>query len=113
MSLTDSTPLEIAKAASISSRNLAALSAKDRNDALKAIHQALLHAKDTILEANRKDLVFASQAAANGELSQAIIKRLDLGRKGKFEDMLQGIIDVQELDDPGKFYASTGLMQYS
>lgn len=59
-------------------------------------------AKDTILEANAKDLELATKAAEDGELSQSVLKRLDLGRKGKWEDMLQGILDVRDLEDPGE-----------
>ena len=102
MSLTDSSPLEIAKVASISSRSLAILPAQARNGALTAIHKALQEAKDTILAANARDLELATKAAEDGELSQSVLKRLDLGRKGKWEDMLQGILDVRELEDPGK-----------
>ena len=102
MSLTDSSPLQVAKAASISSRNLATLSTEARNDALTAMHGALSEAKDTILTANAKDLELAMKAAEDGELSQSVLKRLDLGRKGKWEDMLQGILDVRDLEDPGE-----------
>lgn len=108
MSLTDSSPLEIAKAASIAARNIAVLPAETRNSALSAIHQALLNARENILAANAKDLELAMTAAANGELSQSVLKRLDLGRKGKFEDMLQGILDVRDLEDPG----SINILQY-
>lgn len=101
MSVTDSAPLEVAKAASTASRNLAILPSKPRNDALTAIHGALRDAKDQILAANARDLELATKAAENGELSQSVLKRLDLGRKGKWEDMLQGILDVRDLDDPG------------
>lgn len=101
MSLTDSSPNEIAKAAAISSRSLAVLSTKARNAALTAVHQALSDAKQTILAANVTDLEHASKAAQNGHLSQSVLKRLDLCRKGKWEDMLQGILDVRDLDDPG------------
>ena len=102
MSLTDSSALQVAKAASASSRRLATLPAQDRNDALTAVHQALLDAKSTILKANARDLASATKAAAEGELSQSVLKRLDLGRKGKWEDMLQGILDVRDLEDPSK-----------
>lgn len=102
MSLTDSSPQEVAKAASISSRNLAILPTQARNDALTAIHRALQEAKDTILAANGRDLELATKAAEDGELSQSVLKRLDLGRKGKWEDMLQGILDVRDLKDPGE-----------
>ncbi|KAL8687202.1 MAG: hypothetical protein Q9224_005220 [Gallowayella concinna] len=100
MSLTDSSPAQIAKAASVASRNLAILPSADRNNALTAIHQSLERAKTTILSANSKDLNLASKAAADGELSQSVLKRLDLGRPGKWEDMLQGILDVRDLEDP-------------
>jgi glutamate-5-semialdehyde dehydrogenase len=102
MSLTDSTPLAVAKAASNSSRALAVLPTQSRNDALTSIHQALSKAKDIILAANARDVELATKAAANGELSQSVLKRLDLSRKGKWEDMLQGILDVRNLEDPGE-----------
>ncbi len=102
MSLTNSSPLEVAKAASISSRSLATLSTRARNDALTVIHHALQESKEEILAANAQDLKSAVQAAENGELSQSVLKRLDLGRKGKWEDMLQGILDVRDLEDPGE-----------
>lgn len=102
MSLSNSSPLEVAKAASISSRSLATLSTEARNNALTAIHEALAKSKGTILAANAKDLELANKAAENGELSQSVLKRLDLARKGKWEDMLQGILDVRDLEDPGK-----------
>lgn len=101
MSLTESSPEQAARAASFSSRALATLSLGARNDALTAIHDALLQEKDTILQANAKDLELASKAAESGTLSQSVLKRLDLGRPGKFDDMLKGILDVRELDDPG------------
>ncbi|KAL8897330.1 MAG: hypothetical protein Q9192_002634 [Flavoplaca navasiana] len=100
MSLTDSSPGQIAKAASVASRNLATLPSADRNNALTAIHQSLLQAKESILEANARDLSLASKAAEDGQLSQSVLKRLDLGRPGKWEDMLQGILDVRDLEDP-------------
>jgi glutamate-5-semialdehyde dehydrogenase len=102
MSLTDSTPLAVAKAASNSSRALGVLPTQSRNDALTSIHQALSGAKDIILAANARDVELATKAAANGELSQSVLKRLDLSRKGKWEDMLQGILDVRNLEDPGE-----------
>ena len=102
MSLTNANPERAARAAKTSSRKLATLSVNARNAALDAIHSALADARDTILAANAKDLENAKTYAANGELSPSIVKRLDLGRKGKFDDMLQGIKDVKELEDPGR-----------
>ena len=102
MSLTDSSPLNIAEAASTASRNLAILPTQARNDALTAMHGALQESKDTILAANARDLKLATKAAEHGKLSQSVLKRLDLGRKDKWEDMLQGILDVRDLEDPGE-----------
>jgi glutamate-5-semialdehyde dehydrogenase len=101
MSLTESSPEQAARAASLSSRALATLPVAARNEALTAIHDALLQEKDAILQANAKDLELASKAAESGSLSQSVLKRLDLGRPGKFDDMLKGILDVRGLEDPG------------
>lgn len=102
MSLTNASPEQAARAAKTSSRKLATLSVDARDAALLAIHDALADARDTILAANATDLENAKKSAENGELSPSILKRLDLGRKGKFDDMLQGIKDVRELEDPGR-----------
>lgn len=101
MSLTNDSPEVAAAAAKTASFTLASLPASDRNEALEAIHAALTASKDKILAANARDLVLAREAAADGKLSQALVSRLDLGKKGKFEDMLQGILDVRDLEDPG------------
>ncbi|TID22127.1 glutamate-5-semialdehyde dehydrogenase [Venturia nashicola] len=100
MSLTNSTAEEAARAARLASRKLAILPTSARNDALTAIHAALADAKDDILAANALDLAAATKAAESGNLSLSLVKRLDLGRSGKFEDMLQGILDVRGLEDP-------------
>ena len=102
MSITNSTPIEVAKAASVASRTLAVLPTIARNKALTAIHDSLCAAKETILEANAGDVQEATKAAANGRLSQSVLGRLDLSRKGKWEDMLQGILSVRDLEDPSK-----------
>jgi glutamate-5-semialdehyde dehydrogenase len=107
MSLTNASPAEAAKAAKSASHILATLPATARNDALTAIHAALTEAKDAILEANARDLVLAKKSAENGELSLSIVSRLDLGKKGKWEDMLKGILDVRELEDPGELLYRT------
>ena len=102
MSLTNASPAECAKAARAASRTLAVLSTQERNNALTAIHDALAAAKESILLANKCDLVSASDASEKGQLSQSILKRLDLGRPGKWGDMLQGILDVRGLEDPSR-----------
>ncbi|KAI8310118.1 putative gamma-glutamyl phosphate reductase [Colletotrichum sp. SAR11_59] len=110
MSLTNASPVDCAKSAKSASHILATLPAEARNDALTAIHAALTEAKDDILAANARDLELARKAAADGTLSQSLVSRLDLGKKGKFEDMLKGILDVRDLEDPvGKVTLRTKL----
>ena len=93
-------------AAKSASHRLATLSETSRNNALSAIHSALIEAKDEILAANARDLGAARKSASAGELSASLVSRLDLGKKGKFEDMLKGILDVRNLEDPGEFYST-------
>ncbi|KAI0505970.1 glutamate-5-semialdehyde dehydrogenase [Xylaria bambusicola] len=110
MSLTSASPAEAASEAKSASHILATLPAAARNEALTAIHSALSEAKDDILAANARDLEAARRAAENGQLSQSLVSRLDLGKKGKWEDMLKGILDVRELEDPvGKITLRTKL----
>jgi glutamate-5-semialdehyde dehydrogenase len=101
MSVTEHTPQHAAQAASIASRRIATLPVEARNEALTAVHDALLRERESILRANAQDLDLASGAARDKDLSQAVLKRLDLGRPGKYDDMLRGILDVRQLDDPG------------
>jgi hypothetical protein len=102
MSLTNASAEEAARAAKLSSRKLATLPTSARNAALDAVHDALALARSDILAANAKDLELAQKSATDGQLNPSIVKRLDLSRPGKFEDMLQGIKDVRNLDDPGR-----------
>lgn len=106
MSLTNASPEQAARAAKISSRTLATLSANGRNAALDAVHDALAEARADILAANMRDMELAKKSFASGELSPSIMKRLDLSRKGKFDDMLQGIKDVRALEDPGRCFVT-------
>ncbi|EGO60667.1 hypothetical protein NEUTE1DRAFT_115827 [Neurospora tetrasperma FGSC 2508] len=100
MSLTNASPADAARAAKSASHVLATLSAEARNDALTVIHAGLTAARDEILAANARDLELARQAAADGKLSASLVSRLDLGKTGKWEDMLKGILDVRDLEDP-------------
>ncbi|KAI2639132.1 gamma-glutamyl phosphate reductase [Hypomontagnella submonticulosa] len=110
MSLTNASPANAAKAAKEASHILATLSESARNDALTAIYAGLSAAKDDILAANARDLEAARLAAESGQLSQSLVSRLDLGKKGKWEDMLKGILDVRGLEDPvGKVTLRTKL----
>ena len=109
MSLTNAHPADAAKAAKLASHILATLPTEARNNALTAIHAALSQSKDEILAANARDLVLAKKAAEDGQLSLSIVSRIDLGKKGKWEDMLKGILDVRELEDPGKSSLTSGM----
>lgn len=110
MSLTNADPSSAARDAKSASLALATLSAQDRNDALDAIHSELLASKDEILAANARDMELARTAAAGGSLSQSLVARLDLAKPGKFDDMLKGIRDVRDLEDPvGKIQLRTKL----
>jgi hypothetical protein len=100
MSLTNASPTAVATSARLASRTLAVLPTSARNAALSAIHAALSASRSRILAANAQDLASASAAATEGALSPSLIKRLDLGKPGKYEDMLQGILDVRDLEDP-------------
>lgn len=102
MSLTSASPSEVAEAAKSASHVLGTLSVAARDAALAAMHAALADARDAILAANARDLERARAAAAAGQSSQSLVARLDLGRPGKWDDMLKGILDVRGLDDPGK-----------
>lgn len=101
MSLTNATPAEAASGAKTASHVLATLPTASRNAALTSIHDALVQNKADILAANARDLELARKEAKSGRLSLSIVSRLDLGKKGKYEDMLKGILDVRDLDDPG------------
>ena len=102
MSLTSASPEVAASEAKNASFTLATLPVSARNRALETIHNALSDSKNDILAANARDLELARKAAADGSLSEALVSRLDLGKKGKWEDMLKGILDVRDLEDPSK-----------
>ena len=107
MSVTNSSSVDVARAASKASKRLATLSADARNEALTAIHEALSMSKGTIIDANNRDVRAARISAADGEMTQSALKRLDLNRPGKYDEMLQGILDVRELEDPSKRVGAT------
>ncbi|KAF3922972.1 hypothetical protein ABW20_dc0102506 [Dactylellina cionopaga] len=111
MSGTTSLPAtEIAKTARNASFTIKSLPGIDRDIALDAIYDALSVYKDDILAANAKDMEAAQDLVAQGKLSQSLVKRLDLSRAGKYDDMLQGIKDVRGLEDPvGKTTLATKL----
>lgn len=86
----------IAKEANSAFSVLKTLSNEQRSDALQKIYDGLKANKDKILEANKVDM----KNAADNNLSSSLIKRLDLSTNGKFDSMLEGILDVAKLPDP-------------
>jgi hypothetical protein len=102
---TSAAPAEIAKTAALASRTLKAVSGADRAAALTAVHAALWRSKNAILEANQKDMEAAQKLVDAGKMRQSLAKRLLLSQS-KWESMLDGIIDVRNLDDPGTVVCS-------
>lgn len=85
---------ELAKNSKFASKKLATLSTEIKNKALLAIAEALELNKSKIFEANKKDLVLAE-----GKLTKSVFNRLKLD-ENKMRDMIQGIVDIYELEDP-------------
>ena len=97
---------EAAKAAREASHSLQSARESDKSNALRAIHASLQSSKEFILAANAKDLALAKE----GSLSESLVKRLDLNLSGKWESLLEGILQVEALDDPtGKVQLATRL----
>ena len=86
--------IDLAKNAKLASKKLATVPTEVKNKALLSIAEALENNKEQIFEANKKDLELA-----NGNVSQAIYNRLKLD-ENKMRDMIQGIVDIYELEDP-------------
>ena len=92
--MVESSFLEIAKNAKLASKKIAVLSTEVKNKALLAMAEALENSKDEILKANLKDLELAKDS-----VSSSVFNRLKLD-ENKLRDMIQGIVDVYELEDP-------------
>ena len=86
--------IELAKNSKKAAKKLAILSTEIKNKALLAIAEALESNKSKIFEANRKDLELAK-----GNIPQSTFNRLKLD-ENKMRDMIQGIVDVYNLEDP-------------
>lgn len=85
----------LGKQAKLATRFLATASTKTKNEALQAIHDALIDQKDYILKANAIDM---NNGRAN-HLNTALLDRLEL-TPTRFNGMLQGLKDVISLKDP-------------
>ena len=91
--------LEIAIKAKNASKKVATLSTEIKNKALLNIANNLKANQDKIFEANKMDLELAKPFVEKGELSQSVFNRLKLD-ENKMRDMIQGIIDISNLEDP-------------
>ncbi len=88
------TTFEIMKQAKAAAPSLAVIGADKKNEAIEAMAQELLAAKEEILKANGEDV------EASRELySDVMIDRLTLTEK-RIEDMAKGMLDVAKLPDP-------------
>ena len=91
--------LKIARDAKTASKKLASVSTDIKNMALLAVAEALENNKTDIFSANNRDLNDAKVLLENNLINQSVYNRLKLD-KNKFRDMIQGIVDVCELEDP-------------
>ena len=91
--------IELAKKAKIASKKISVLSSEIKNQALINIAQALDLAQNEIFEANKHDMEEAEQLVKAGKISNSVFNRLKLD-KNKMRDMIQGIIDIYNLEEP-------------
>ena len=89
----------LAQCAKQASKKLAFLSTTIKNKALLNIAEELENNKTDIFEANKRDLENAKSLLESGEINQSTYNRLKLD-ENKMRDMIQGVIDVYNLDDP-------------
>ncbi|MFJ1627102.1 glutamate-5-semialdehyde dehydrogenase [Marinilactibacillus psychrotolerans] len=89
------TLINLGKHAKASTKFLAHASAKEKNNALNKMAQALLTHKEQILKANQKD---TAVAAENG-INDTMLDRLTLTDE-RITAMAEGLIDISLLSDP-------------
>ena len=88
-----------AAAARQASYGLAKLSTEAKNAALNAVAEAIWIHRESLLEANLKDLEAADGMLQTGEITEAMIKRLALN-SGKVQGIVDMVSSVASLDDP-------------
>ncbi|MCF8998605.1 glutamate-5-semialdehyde dehydrogenase [Acinetobacter nectaris] len=86
---------QLGKQSRAAAQVLAFASTKTKNNALQAIHDALVAHQSQILAANKIDM----EKGQDSSLDAALLDRLELTPK-RFEGMLQGLKDVIGLTDP-------------
>ncbi|MBT3696236.1 MAG: glutamate-5-semialdehyde dehydrogenase [Gammaproteobacteria bacterium] len=85
----------VGRAAREASRVIGAASSATKSAALKAIAEAVDHARKEIKQANAQDM----QAAQSNAIDQPLIERLSLDDKG-IDQMIEGLLQVDALKDP-------------
>ena len=90
---------ELAKSAKDASLALLGADSELKNTALEAIRKNIEEKKEEIFEANKQDLQEAKSLVDSGEISSSTYARLKLD-ENKMRDMLKGIQDVINLEDP-------------
>ncbi len=78
---------------------LATLSDEERIEALHDIADAIDARRETILDANEKDVAEAEEMLANGEYSQALVDRLELS-DSKLDSIVEMVRSVAGQEDP-------------
>ncbi|KAJ4473654.1 gamma-glutamyl phosphate reductase [Lentinula aciculospora] len=91
---------DIAAAAKTAFQEAQTLPSTERIVALHEILKSLNASKTEILLANEEDMRAAEAEVKAGNMSETLLKRLDLNRGDKWDSMLQGILDVAALPDP-------------
>ncbi|KAG6333524.1 hypothetical protein ID866_5560 [Astraeus odoratus] len=103
----DTSVEDIARAAKSAFESSQLLPSDVRKLALDKVAERLEASKAAILAANKEDMEAAQVEVDAGRMSNAMLKRLDLGRGDKWEAMVQGVRDVASLRDP------TGIVTYA
>jgi glutamate-5-semialdehyde dehydrogenase len=88
-----------AVAARQASYGLANLSSEVKNKALNSVAEAIWTHRESLLEANQKDLGTVREMLQTGEISEAMMKRLALNT-GKVQGIVDMVSSVASLDDP-------------
>lgn len=89
----------MAQNAKLASYTLASLDSEVKNRALLKIAEKIEENKEKIFEENKKDLAAAAKMLESEEISASTFNRLKLD-ENKMRDMIQGIKDVANLEDP-------------
>ena len=72
---------------------------RDKNETLESMAKSLDKNRKKILEANKLDILGAKKLLQRGELTDALVKRLEV-TDSKIDEMILGIKDVIKLEDP-------------